>query len=145
MRKKKPTASEEKSPMNYHPSPTSPGTPSALLEAYLTPKPFPQTRQATRKNKNNMTHILEEEQDTEQCNHAKTTRRETNAFISVEKCLKCGRRFRPEKKKKYAPETKVKLKASSIEEKPDIEQEKEKEKYMEFLEYQKWKGDKDKQ
>ena len=78
----------------------------------------------------------------EQCAHKRTTRKGTNAFIEIERCLTCGKTLKSERKNTDAE--KIKKEPASME-KTDSEIEEEKKEYQEFMEFQKWKESKDKQ
>ena len=71
-----------------------------------------------------------------------TTRKGTNAFVEIERCLTCGKTLKSERKDNMEKE-KVKKEPPSNE-KADSEIEEEKQDYQEFMEFQKWKASKDK-
>ena len=131
-----PTASEEKSPGSYRPSTRSPNTPTELVEKPPEPKAFP--KENSKKGKNLKGNEIVDEEDPETCEHHKTTKRGTNAFVNVEKCLKCGKILKSERKADLT-EIKIKIEPGDQEEKPMMD--KDKADFAEFLEYQKWKAE----
>ena len=131
-----PTASEEKSPGSYRPSTRSPNTPTELVEKPPEPKAFP--KENSKKGKNLKGAEIIDEEDPETCEHHKTTKRGTNAFVNVEKCLKCGKILKSERKADLT-EIKIKIEPGDQEEKPMMD--KDKADFAEFLEYQKWKAE----
>lgn len=141
------TTSEEMHSISYRPSPGSPTTPSILQE----PTPTPKTRPIPKnKNRKEPSKEIEEKAgkpgliDPENCQHTQTTKRGTNAFVLVEKCLQCNKTLKSERKSD-APDTHIKTEVKKeIQSMGETDEEKSEE-FKEFLEYQKWKSQKDRQ
>ena len=103
------------------------------------PKAFP--KENSKKGKNQKGAEIIDEEDPETCEHLKTTKRGTNAFVNVEKCLKCGKILKSERKTDQA-EIKIKIEQEDQEEKPMMD--KDQTDFADFLEYQKWKAERNK-
>ena len=105
------------------------------------PKAFPQDI----KKKTNKKEPEElEEIDMEKCKHTRTSKRGTNAFVTVEKCLQCGKTLKSERKSE-SEITSIKKEIESPSMDPGEDQQKDQTEFAEFLEYQKWKKEKEKQ
>lgn len=136
-----PTASEEKSPSSYRATSVTPSTPPELMTKAPLPKAFPQEIQK-KTNKKEPEEL--EEIDMEKCKHTRTSKRGTNAFVTVEKCLQCGKTLKSERKSE-SEITSIKKEIESPSMEPGEDQQKDQTEFAEFLEYQKWKKEKEKQ
>lgn len=120
-------------------------TPTILQEPVPTPKTRPISKN---KNRKETSKEIEEKGeklgliDPENCKHTKTTKRGTNGFVLVEKCLMCHKMLKSARKPD-APDTTTKMEIKKeIQSAGETEEEKSEE-FKEFLEYQKWKNQKD--
>lgn len=135
------STSEEKYSLSYHPSPASPQTPTELREPRPTPKMRPIQTNKNRKSQDKHVEVEEDKISQEACKHTRTSKKGTNAFALIEKCLQCGKTLKSERKPE-APEITLKKDIKTEIDSPTESTEEKSQEFQEFLEYQKWKSQK---